>query len=183
MDQHSALRKGRQLASSHLITSCAALAGLFIFVPVGQRIVAATFGGTSNSPVNGQLTVAFLLNIAVILFAWRRSKDLQAALAANHLAEQAAHDNAFTDHVTGLANRRELMRALADPGAKFMATSSSFSTSTISRRSTTFTVTWSATRCLGMSLIRLRANRPKDRAARGLAATNSPFSSRCTPMR
>ena len=118
MDQHSALRKGRQLASSHLITSCAALAGLFIFVPIGQRIVAATFGGTSNSPVNGQLTVAFLLNIAVILFAWRRSKDLQTALAANQLAEQAAHDNAFTDHVTGLANRRELMRALADPGAK-----------------------------------------------------------------
>ena len=59
--------------------------------------------------------MALLLNVAVILFAWRRSKDLHQALAANELAERAAHDNAFIDHVTGLANRRELMRFLADP--------------------------------------------------------------------
>ena len=50
----------------------------------------------------------------MILFAWRRSKDLGNALAANEQAQQTAHDNAFIDHVTGLANRRELMRVLAD---------------------------------------------------------------------
>ncbi len=115
MDRRSTLKATRELASSHLITSCAALAALFVFIPVGQRIVAASFDGSGTSGIDTQLAVAFLLNIAVILFAWRRSKDLKEALAANALAQQSAHDNAFIDHVTGLANRRELMRVLADP--------------------------------------------------------------------
>jgi len=109
------LKATRELASNHLITSCAALAALFVFVPTGQRIVAAALAGSADTAIDKQIAVAFLLNIAVILFAWRRSKDLQAALAANELAMQSAHDNAFVDHVTGLANRRELMRVLADP--------------------------------------------------------------------
>ena len=114
MDRRSTLEAARQLASSHLITSCAALAALFVFIPIGQRIVAAMFDRSSTAPIDSQMTVAFLLNIAVILFAWRRSKDLQAALAANELAQQSAHDNAYIDHVTGLANRRELMRVLSE---------------------------------------------------------------------
>jgi diguanylate cyclase (GGDEF)-like protein len=115
VDRRSALKATRELASSHLITSCAALAALFVFLPIGQRIVAATLDGSVNSGIDRQLAVGFLLNVAVILFAWRRSKDLQKALDANELAQQTAHDNAFIDHVTGLANRRELMRVLADP--------------------------------------------------------------------
>ena len=114
MDPRSTLKATRELASSHLITSCAALAALFVFIPVGQRIVAASLDSSVHSPVDTQLSVAFLLNIAVILFAWRRSKDLQKALVANELAQQSAHDNAYLDHVTGLANRRELMRVLGD---------------------------------------------------------------------
>src|SRR5207253_10836960 len=101
--------------SSHLITSCAALAALFLFVPTGQRIVAATLNGSAIPGIDRPLAVGLLLNVAVILFAWRRSKDLQKALAANEAAQQAAHASAFVDHVTGLANRRELMRVLADP--------------------------------------------------------------------
>src|SRR4051812_12485603 len=114
VDRRSTLGVARELASSHLITSCAALAALFVFMPIGQRIIAGVFDRSSSLPIDNQLTVAFLLNIAVILFAWRRSKDLQAALAANEAAQQSAHDSAFVDHVTGLANRRELMRVLPD---------------------------------------------------------------------
>jgi len=115
VDRRSTLKVTRELASSHLITSCAALAALFVFMPVGQRIVAASLDGSGASGIDTPLAVAFLLNIAVILFAWRRSKDLKDALAANVLAQQSAHDNAYIDHVTGLANRRELMRVLAEP--------------------------------------------------------------------
>ena len=115
MDRQSTLKAGRQLASSQLITSCAALAALFVFIPVGQRIVAASLEGSTSSPINSQLAVAFTLNVALILFAWRRSNDLQKALAANEAAQRSAHDSAFTDHVTGLANRRELTRALSEP--------------------------------------------------------------------
>lgn len=114
MDHRSALNVQRSLAGSQLIVSCAALAALFVFVPTGERIVAAAFSGSLNQGIDRESAVAFLLNMAIILFAWRRSKDLQNALAANELAEQAAHENAFVDHVTGLANRRELMCVLAE---------------------------------------------------------------------
>ena len=114
MDGRLTLKATRDLASSHLITSCAALAALFIFMPIGQRIVASALSG-SIEKIDSQLAVALLLNVAVILFAWRRSKDLKQAIAANEISQQAAHDNAFVDHVTGLANRRELMRVLNDP--------------------------------------------------------------------
>ena len=54
----------------------------------------------------------FLLNIAIILFGWRRSRDLKEALEAYEVAETLAQRNANTDPATGLGNRRELMRAL-----------------------------------------------------------------------
>ena len=114
METRLTIKAKRELASSHLITSCAALAALFIFMPMGQRIVAAALSGSIDSGIDNQLAVALLLNVAVILFAWRRSKDLQQAIVANEISQQAAHDNAFIDHVTGLANRRELMRVLGD---------------------------------------------------------------------
>ena len=99
-----------QLASSHLITTCATLAAITLFVATGSRVMSGAFGGP---PQNMGLTVAFLLNIAIILFGWRRARDLKAALEAYAQAEQLAHRNAFIDHTTGLANRRELMRILA----------------------------------------------------------------------
>ena len=114
MNPASTFKAARELASSQLITSCAALAALFLFVPTGERIVAAAIGGPHGAAIDSQLVMALMLNIAVILFAWRRSKDLQNALAANELAQHSAHENAFNDHVTGLANRRELMRVLGD---------------------------------------------------------------------
>ncbi len=114
MKPASTLKTARELASSQLITSCAALAALFLFIPTGERIIASAVAGSGRAAVDSQLVMALMLNIAVILFAWRRSKDLQNALAANELAQQSAHENAFNDHVTGLANRRELMRVLAD---------------------------------------------------------------------
>ena len=115
MDHRLSLKGARELAGNHLVTSCAALAALFLFVPTGQRIVASVLGGSASPGIDRPLAIGFVLNIAVILFAWRRSKDLQVALALNVAAQQSAHANAYVDHVTGLANRRELMRVLADP--------------------------------------------------------------------
>ena len=115
MDGRLSLKGARELAGNHLVTSCAALAALFLFVPTGQRIVASILEGDASPGIDRPLAIGFVLNIAVILFAWRRSKDLQVALALNVAAQESAHANAIVDHVTGLANRRELMRVLADP--------------------------------------------------------------------
>ena len=96
-----------QLASSHLITTCATLAAITLFVATGSEVL------TGAAKQNMGLVVAFLLNIAIILFGYRRARDLKTALEAYAQAEQQAHANAFVDHTTGLANRRELMRILA----------------------------------------------------------------------
>ena len=117
MEHRSTFKAARELAGNQLIVSCAALAALFLFVPSGEHIVAAAIRGSVSENVDRQSAVAFLLNVAIILFAWRRSKDLRKALAANELAQQTAHESAFIDHVTGLANRRELMRVLSESSA------------------------------------------------------------------
>jgi diguanylate cyclase (GGDEF)-like protein len=103
-----------RIASSHVITSCATIAALLLFVALGSTIVPAAIAGVQLGDSSGTLKIAFLLNIAIILFGWRRSKDLKEALEAYENAERLAERNANTDPGTGLANRRELMRSLAD---------------------------------------------------------------------
>jgi diguanylate cyclase (GGDEF)-like protein len=99
-----------QLASSHLITTCATLAALILFVAVGAKVLPSAVGlAETGQPA---MAVAFLLNIAIILFGWRRASDLKDTLSALKTAEQEALDNAYTDHTTGLANRRALLREL-----------------------------------------------------------------------
>ncbi len=101
-----------RIASSHLIISCATLAAIVLFVGLGSQVLSPAFG-TSRLP-STSLTMAFLLNIAIILFGWRRSKDLRQALDAYERAERLAERNANTDAATGLSNRRELLRSIRD---------------------------------------------------------------------
>ncbi|WP_341632943.1 putative bifunctional diguanylate cyclase/phosphodiesterase [Sphingomonas agri] len=112
------MRKARsktvRLAGSHVITTCATIAALLLFVALGSRIVPAALLGNPLPASDSTLKVAFLLNIAIILFGWRRSKDLKEALDAYEAAERLAQRNANTDPATGLANRRELMRSLEE---------------------------------------------------------------------
>ena len=99
-----------QLARSHLVTTFATMAALILFVMLGATVLPGAMGlAKAGQPA---LSVAFLLNIAIILFGWRRANDLDHTLKALKTAEQEALDNAFTDHVTGLANRRALLREL-----------------------------------------------------------------------
>jgi len=106
--------KAARLAASHVITSCATLAAILMFVGLGSQIVPAAIAGVNLPESSASLKTAFLLNIAIILFGWRRSKDLRDALDAHERAEREAHRNANTDPTTGLANRRELLRSLDD---------------------------------------------------------------------
>jgi diguanylate cyclase (GGDEF)-like protein len=107
-----ASRKAVRIASSHLITSCATIAAILLFVGIGSKVVPSAIGGLPSA--NSTLSVAFLLNIAIILFGWRRSKDLKDALDAYEEAEKVSRRNANTDPATGLANRRELLRSLSE---------------------------------------------------------------------
>jgi diguanylate cyclase (GGDEF)-like protein len=106
--------KAVRIANSHLITSCATIAALFLFVGLGSQVLPNAFGPAQLPDSASSLSIAFVLNIAIILFGWRRSKDLRDALDAHEEAERSAQRNANTDPTTGLANRRELMRSLDD---------------------------------------------------------------------
>ena len=106
--------KAARLASSHVITTCATLAAILLFAGVGSLVVPAAVAGVPLPDSSATLTTALILNVAIILFGWRRSRDLQEALEAHERAERAAHRNANTDSTTGLANRRELLRSLSE---------------------------------------------------------------------
>ena len=90
------------------------MAAILLFVALGSQVVPAAVAGAPADQGASTLEVAFLLNIAIILFGWRRSKDLREALDAYEAAERLAQRNANTDPATGLANRRELMRELGE---------------------------------------------------------------------
>lgn len=106
-------RNAFRLANSQLITNCATIAAILLFVALGSQILPPAFGG-GRLPADETLKMAFMLNIAIILFGWRRSKDLKEAIEAYEQAERTAQRNANTDPATGLANRRELLRELSD---------------------------------------------------------------------
>src|SRR5689334_2820187 len=104
--------RSERIASSRLIISCATIAAMILFVGLGSQIFGPAVRG-SDVP-NTSLTVAFLLNIAIILFGWRRAKDLQNALDAYEQAERLAQRNASIDGATGLSNRKELLQSIRD---------------------------------------------------------------------
>jgi diguanylate cyclase (GGDEF)-like protein len=106
--------KAVRIASSHIIITCATMAAILLFVALGSELVPAALAGARLPDSAASLKLAFLLNIAIILFGWRRSKDLKEALDAYEAADRLARENANTDPGTGLANRRELMRALSE---------------------------------------------------------------------
>jgi diguanylate cyclase (GGDEF)-like protein len=105
--------EGYRVASSHLITTCATFAAIILFTLIGSQVVPDALGLAGHGS-QGSLAIALLLNIAIILFGWRRTKELASALTALDQAEQEAYRNAYVDCVTGLANRRALVKQLEE---------------------------------------------------------------------
>ena len=98
--------KAVRIASSHVIATCATIAAILLFVLLGSQVLSPASVAARMPDSASTLRIAFLLNIAIILFGWRRSKDLRLALDAYEEAEQLAQRNANTDPATGLSNRR-----------------------------------------------------------------------------
>jgi hypothetical protein len=92
----TAKNKTVRIAGSYVVTTCATITALLLFVVWAARSCRG-FGGTPLPDSASTLKVAFLLNIAIILFGWRRSKDLKQALDLYEAAERLAQRNANTD--------------------------------------------------------------------------------------
>lgn len=95
------------------------VAGL-MFVSTGGTMLSssiASLSGHTGGPDN-LLVSAFLLNIALILFGWRRYKDLSNEVMERKAAEERANSLAATDPLTGFLNRR----AIAEKAAEMIST-------------------------------------------------------------
>ena len=91
------------------------VAAIFLFVGTGSTVLT----GIARSWVYGAgspdvlLTNALILNIALLIFGWRRYAELQTEIAERRKAEENATRLARTDALTGCLNRRSLDDAVA----------------------------------------------------------------------
>lgn len=97
-------------ARRDVVTGGIVIVAIFMFIGTGSTVLTDTiksmsgYGGGSDK----LLVSAFLLNIALILFGWRRYRDLTAEITVRAEAEERAQSLAATDPLTGFFNRRAL---------------------------------------------------------------------------
>lgn len=95
---------------SDLITGAISVAAILMFVGTGSAVLSKTlkhiFEGAA--PADRTLVIALLLNVALILFGWRRHRALSNEVRVRAAAEERAHLLANRDPLTGFLNRRSL---------------------------------------------------------------------------
>ncbi len=106
-------RKGGQRlgrADRDLAALGIAVTAIIMFVGIGGSVLAQVVRsvlGTGASP-DRLLTSALLLNIALIIFGWRRYRELTDEVSERRKAEEQARLLAETDPLTGCLNRRSI---------------------------------------------------------------------------
>ncbi|MES2303181.1 MAG: EAL domain-containing protein [Pseudomonadota bacterium] len=92
------------------------IATILLFVANGSSVIAdfITSMVSGGKPRDQMLSTALLLNIALLLFGWRRYADLTSEVGQRREAEEMAHKLAHTDPLTGCLNRRSIGGALQD---------------------------------------------------------------------
>jgi diguanylate cyclase (GGDEF)-like protein len=97
------------------ITGTVALLGIGVFVLSGSQVLPSLLiGGEAAGAAPREMVTAFLLNIALVLFAWRRSVQLRQVSLERDAAKHRVHQLAYFDEVTGIHNRRWLNELIAD---------------------------------------------------------------------
>lgn len=87
-----------------------------MFVSTGAKVLPTAFAsliGLTSAP-DPWLTNALILNVALLIFGWRRYRDLQDEIAHRRRAEERARELAETDPLTGCMNRRSLIPEAAE---------------------------------------------------------------------
>ncbi|WP_423602516.1 putative bifunctional diguanylate cyclase/phosphodiesterase [Sphingomonas sp. MS122] len=105
----------REPPGTDLITGAISVAAILMFVGTGSSVLSKTlkhyFEG--GAPADRTLVIALLLNVALILFGWRRHHALRTEVRIRAAAEERAQMLASRDPLTGFLNRR----SLAEEGA------------------------------------------------------------------
>ncbi|MBA4762186.1 EAL domain-containing protein [Sphingomonas sp.] len=108
-------RTERTGAGSDLIMGAISVAAILMFVGTGSSVLSKTLRHylEGAAPADRTLVVALLLNVALILFGWRRHRGLSNEVRIRAAAEERAQMLASRDPLTGFLNRR----SLAEEGA------------------------------------------------------------------
>lgn len=98
-----------------LLSGAISVAAILMFVGIGSAVLSKAlqhyFEGAP--PADRSLVIALLLNVALILFGWRRHAALSQEVLIRTAAEERAQQLASRDPLTGFLNRR----SLAEEGA------------------------------------------------------------------
>ncbi|WP_336986840.1 putative bifunctional diguanylate cyclase/phosphodiesterase [Altererythrobacter aquiaggeris] len=97
-------------AEGDLVALGIAVAAIILFLGTGSSVlsqVARAWQGTGLPP-EPVLVNALLLNIALIIFGWRRYSELTKEIAERRKAEESARILSETDELTGCLNRRSI---------------------------------------------------------------------------
>ncbi len=117
-DQHLRLMKNgyKKSIGRDVVTGIIVILAILLFAGTGGTVLSDAINSLSGHARGDDdiLASAFLLNIALILFGWRRYKDLTKEIEERAAAEQRAHSLAVTDPLTGLLNRRTIGERTAE---------------------------------------------------------------------
>ena len=117
-DQHlRVMKNGYKLSVGRdVLTGVIVMLAILMFAGTGGTVVTDAINSLSGHSKAGDnvLVPAFLLNIALILFGWRRYKELTKEVEERAAAEQRANSLAVTDPLTGLLNRRTIGERTAE---------------------------------------------------------------------
>lgn len=104
-------KQPRRPVRDDVLTLGVVIAAIILFVGTGSEVLSSAvqaFIGLNGGP-DRAVTVALILNVALILFGWQHHKDLTQKLAERTQQAEQAQFLADTDMLTGLLNRRALM--------------------------------------------------------------------------
>ncbi len=106
----------KKSAGRDVVTGTIVILAILMFVGTGGTVLSDAIDSIAGKARGGDnvLVPAFLLNIALILFGWRRYKDLANEVQERAAAEQRAHSLAVTDPLTGFLNRRTIGEKTAE---------------------------------------------------------------------
>lgn len=106
-------------ARRDLVSGAITIAAILLFVGTGSSVLSSTmrYYFADGNPTDRTLVIALLLNVALILFGWRRHTELQREVEIRTAAEERARLLAARDPLTGFLNRR----SLSEDGAALLA--------------------------------------------------------------
>lgn len=118
--ENSKSKKALASADRDLVALGIATAAIILFVATASTVLPSTINavvGGGNGP-DKLLATATFLNIALVIFGWRRYRELQGEIIERRRAEALARELAETDPLTGCLNRRSMAVAIEDLRAR-----------------------------------------------------------------